>query len=91
MKDLVLSIKPELESGGYVYKECLEPEASIARLAYELGEILRVSEIPDVHQLIPKPQVNAAKNLYSGHFGVTRIPSPYRSRSLVYAAALLNS
>jgi L-asparagine oxygenase len=74
MKDLALSIKPELESWGYTYKECLEPGVPIARIAYDLGKALRVTEILDVQRLTPKPQVDAARNVYSGHFGLQEFP-----------------
>lgn len=72
MGDEVSSIRCSLEANGYALVRKCRPSTSTSALAEEIGSVISLEGYANVQQLVPRAE--AARNTYSGIFGLKAFP-----------------
>lgn len=67
-------LRKQLDVRGFAYLEREKPDMSTLQFASGFGEILQIPNIPIVQRIVPRSQVHAPANFYSGNFGLSEFP-----------------
>lgn len=74
MGSTLSAITQSIKHNGYAYLERFRPGLSTLEMASEVGRTEEIAGVPLVQRIIPREEVRAPRNVYSGNYGLGAFP-----------------